>query len=356
LVGQAAVRRFAAEGWDVVAVSRRPPAGVPGGVRFVALDLLDADACRAFAAEHGSGTTHLVYAALQEAPGLFAGWVDDEVIDRNAAMLANLVDPLVEAADLQHVSLLHGTKAYGFHHPDVGMANLRVPLREREPVPPHRNFYFEQQRHLEALQGRHPFGLTTFRPTVIWGDATGANMNPALPIAVWAALLRAEGEPLHFPGLGDGLALSEAVDADLVADALVWAATSEAAVDGTYNLTNGDVFRWLDVWPAIAAALGMEPGEHRPTSLGTELPARADAWRALADEHGLAGPRDVTELCGANSLVYVDFVLAGRSGGPPILNSTIAARLAGFTACADTEDVLVRLFRGLADERLIPPP
>ena len=32
----------------------------------------------------------------------------------------------------------------------------------------------------------------------------------------------------------------------------------EPACDGeAFNVTNGDVFRWQDVWPAIAEALGM---------------------------------------------------------------------------------------------------
>ena len=44
------------------------------------------------------GVTHLVYAALHEVPGLFAGWVDEEAIERNGAMLRNLFGPLSEAA------------------------------------------------------------------------------------------------------------------------------------------------------------------------------------------------------------------------------------------------------------------
>ena len=41
----------------------------------------------------------------------------------------------------------------------------------------------------------------------------------------------------------------------LVGDACLWAATTEKAGE-TYNLTNGEVFSWRDMWPAIAETLG----------------------------------------------------------------------------------------------------
>jgi nucleoside-diphosphate-sugar epimerase len=253
VVGHAAIAHFAARpDWAVVGVSRRVPDDLPGA-ELLSVDLTDADACaRVFGAL--GDVTHLVYAALQEQPGLMPGWVDPELIERNGAMLRNLFEPLSAAAGdgLQHVSLLHGTKAYGIHHPSVGLAGVHIPLREREPRREHPNFYFVQEDYLRAKQQGARWGLTVFRPTVIYGDAPGNNMNPIPAIAAYAALLREEGRPLDFPGQGDAPTLREAVDADLVAEALGWAATSPAAADGTYNLTNGDVFMWEHVWPAIA--------------------------------------------------------------------------------------------------------
>ena len=109
LVGYAAARHFATlPGWEAVGVSRRVPAGLPEEAELLSVDLLDEEACeRAFGAM--SSVTHLVYAALQEVPGLMPGWVDPEVIERNARMLRNLFEPLSRAAsNLEHVSLLHG--------------------------------------------------------------------------------------------------------------------------------------------------------------------------------------------------------------------------------------------------------
>ncbi len=357
LVGYAAVRHFATlPGWEAVGVSRRMPVGLPEAAELLSVDLLDEEACeRAFGAM--SDVTHLVYAALQEIPGLMPGWVDPEVIERNARMLRNLFEPLSRAAsNLEHVSLLHGTKAYGLHHPSVGAKGVKVPLREREPRREHPNFYFEQEDYLRARQAEGGWGLTTWRPTVIYGDAPGNNMNPVPVIGAYAALLREEGRPLDFPGRPGAPTLREAVDADLVAHALSWATGEPNAWGGTFNLTNGDVFMWENVWPAIAETLGMAAGEPHETSLVEEMPKRADDWAALVEQHGLTSPADLMAFCGYNSLVYADTVLGAPNRPPlPILNSTIAARQAGFTECMDTEDMFRKWFSRLQETGAIPP-
>jgi nucleoside-diphosphate-sugar epimerase len=359
LVGMAAIKHFASlPGWEVSGVSRRRPN--IDGLEFVPVDLFDAQDCRnVFGAM--TGVTHLVYAALYEVPGLMPGWLDEEVIEKNAAMLRNLFEPLgAVAKGLVHVSLLHGTKAYGFHHPDVGMTGLNIPLKERDPIRLHRNFYFVQQQYLEgqqlqAKQKGHAWGLTTFRPTVIYGDASGANMNPAVAIGVYASILREEGEPLHFPFRSLEPRLAEAVDAELVAKALAWAATNPIASGNAYNLTNGDVFIWSQAWAVIAHAMGMTVGEHRPMSLATELVKRADSWASIVKKYALQAPLDLLEFVGYNSLVYCDAIV-GSGGRSPvtIINSTIQARQHGFHDCLDSEDMFRNIFRRLREQRLLP--
>lgn len=354
LVGMAAIRHFASiPGWEVVGVSRRRPP--IDGFEFIGVDLLDADACDdVFGAMRG--ITHLVYAALHEAPGLLPGWLDAEVIEQNAAMLRNLFEPLSRAATgLEHVSLLHGTKAYGLHHPDVATAGIRVPLKERDPIRPHPNFYFEQQAYLETEQRGAAWGLTTFRPTVIYGDALGANMNPAMAIGVYASILREEGEPLHFPGQSLEPRLCEAVDADLVARALGWAATNPIASGNAYNLTNGDVFVWRQAWAAIADAMDMTVGDHRPMSFAKDLVTRADTWASIVAAHGLLSPSDLIECVGYNSLVYCDVMVGAAPRSPAtFVNSTIRARTHGFHDCLDSEDMFTAIFRRLRAKRLLP--
>jgi len=89
LVGHAAVRHFASlADCEVVAVSRRIPAPV-GGAKFLSVDLLDQRRCREVFGQM-SDVTHVVYAAVNEKPGLMEGWRDREQMQTNLAMLQNL--------------------------------------------------------------------------------------------------------------------------------------------------------------------------------------------------------------------------------------------------------------------------
>src|SRR5262249_53569264 len=159
--GHNALEHFArAGGWDVIGVSRSVPSDVPGAT-MLALDLTDPAACRRVLGDV-EGVTHLVYAALQEGPGLLPGWFEVELIERNGAMLRNLLDALALGA-LEHVSLLQGTKAYGVHHPAIGPDRAPMPLRERAPRVEHPNFYWLQE---DELRGRQDgWALTVLRPT-----------------------------------------------------------------------------------------------------------------------------------------------------------------------------------------------
>ena len=98
LVGHAAMKHFAAEGCETVALSRRKP-DETFGARWHALDLTDAAACAALASAF-EGTTHFVYAALHERPGLVAGWREDEQIRTNDAMFRNLFDVVERAVQI----------------------------------------------------------------------------------------------------------------------------------------------------------------------------------------------------------------------------------------------------------------
>jgi nucleoside-diphosphate-sugar epimerase len=349
VVGQAAVEHFASlPGWRTIAVSRRAPMITPGlPFEHVSLDLTDAQACRDAVARMPAAT-HLVYAALYEKPDLVAGWRDAEQMATNLAMLQNLLSPLVERGSLRHATLLQGTKAYGVH-----LHRIAVPARERWPRDAHDNFYWLQEDHLRAQSAQYGFGFTIFRPQIIFGDAIGAAMNIMPVLGAYAAVRREEGLPFSYPGGADYLL--EAVDARLLARAFAWAAEAPGARNETFNLTNGDVFVWRNVWPAIAAALKAAPGEPAPLRLAEYLPARAHIWREIAGRHGLVEP-DIGKLVG-RSHEYADYCMASLSGraAPPALVSTIKLRQAGFGDCVDTEDMFGELFADLRTKKILPP-
>ena len=352
VIGQSAVARFAAEGWNVMAVSRRAPDVAAGSrVRHVSLDLRDSAACRV-AADAFAGVTHVVYAALYEKPGLFAGWFEQDQMDINLAMMRNLMEPLFEAAPgLRHVSVLQGTKAYGAH-----LHQIAVPARERSPRDPHANFYWLQEDYLRARRADADWSLTIWRPQVVFGGAVGVAMNIVPVIGAYAAIQRELGRPLAYPGRPGGV--SEAVDADLIADALLWAGEAESARDEAFNITNGDVFTWADTWPAIARALGMEPAFGAPFPLVDYLGEHASVWDDVVRRYGLRA-MPLSDLLG-ESHHYAD-LLFGVHAPPeamraPVLVSTIKLRQAGFGGCIDTEQMFAKWLARLAERRIIPPP
>lgn len=351
VVGYAAARRFAAEpDTRVIGLARRLPDGLDG-VELCSLDLMDPSACASFATTLADGATHLVYAALYEMPGLVPGWFEREQMDTNLTMLRNLFEPLVEASPgLRHVSLLQGTKAYGAH-----VEPMRVPGREREPRHAHENFYWLQEDFLREQQRSAGFGLTIWRPVFIFGESMGSHMNAIPALGVYAALLQADGLPLHYPG---GVApLFEAVDADLLADAIAWAADEPAARDQTFNITNGDVFTLRNVWPAIADAFGMQVGDNVPCSLAATMPGRQVEWADVVDRHRLVAPVDLAAFVG-QSFIYADLIagFGATEAAPPALLSTIKLRQAGFAPCVDTEDMFQRIIGRYQARRLLPPP
>lgn len=355
VVGSAAVSHFLDEGADVVAVSRRMPQ-IDSRRPFlhVPLDLRDRDAV-ANALGPLDDVTHVVYAALYEKPGLISGWVDHEQIETNASMLGNTIDALIgSGAPLRHVSLLQGTKAYGYH-----VTKMRLPAKEDQPRVEHDNFYWAQQDYLKSAAADHGFEVTIFRPQFIFGDAHGAAMNLIPVIGVYAAGCRELGEPFSFPGGHSYLA--EAVDARLLAKALGWAATAENARNETFNVTNGDVFERRDLWPSLGSALGVECGPDRPRSLAAWLPAHRSAWTRIAEREGLQ-ERDLIALLG-ESHHYADNAFAWTEDGrrlesrdQPVLLSTIKLRQAGFASCVDTAEMFEYWFRRLQRQRVIPVP
>ncbi len=151
-----------------------------------------------------------------------------------------------------------------------------LPAKEGAPRDRHENFYFMQEDALRQLCKGGSLSWTILRPQVVYGESIGSPMNLLPAIGVYAALEKARGRPLCFPG--GTPTVQEAVDARLLARAISWAGESRQAANEIFNVTNGDVFSWPDIWPEIAAAFGMEVGEPKLTRLADAMPPRAAEW------------------------------------------------------------------------------
>jgi len=350
LVGYACLKHFAShKDCDVITLSRRRP-DEAFGAHWLPIDLTDAATCAKLGPEL-AGVTHLVYAALHERPGLVAGWQEEEQIRTNDLMLRNLLGPLERAAPgLRHVALLQGTKAYGVH-----VRPLTVPAREnRSEMHEQPNFYWNQERYIREAQKGKAWHWSILRPVLIVGASVGSAMNVIPALGVYAAMMRRAGKKtLDYPG-GVGR-VAQAVDADLLARAIAWSGESEAARNELFNVTNGDVFVWPNVWPAIADALGFAPGEHVPLSLDREIRPQEAAWAEIRAAHGLKSGtlKDFVGL----SFEYADYTMGyGRDKpGPPAIVSTIKLMQAGFCEVIDTEAMFRKAFAEMQAKKLLPP-
>jgi nucleoside-diphosphate-sugar epimerase len=350
VVGSAALERFLRDDdRDVIAVSRREPeidAARP--YRHVSVDLRKAEAAREAFADRRD-VKAVVYAALYEKPGVMPGWTERDQMETNLAMLRNVLEPVIAANPrLEHVSLLQGTKAYGVHlHP------IPVPARERFPRDPHDNFYWLQEDYVVEKAAERGFAWTIFRPQLIVGSTTGAPMNMIPVIGAYGAICREERLPFGFPGGVRGV--FQTSDARVVAGALLWASTAPAARDEHFNVTNGEVCEWRELWPSIAATLGLEPAEDAPRQLSTWLPEHADTWARVVERHDLR-PLSLADLLG-DSHHYSDFIFAhGVEEGPPaVVVSDVKLRAAGFCEVMDTEETFRYWLARLTERRILPP-
>ena len=189
---------------------------------------------------------------------------------------------------------------------------------------------------------------------MVFGGATGVAMNLIPILGAYAAICRELGLPFQCPG--DRPNVLEAVDCDLIAKGLAWATESPKAVNETFNITNGDVFVWENVWPVIAEAVGLKPTYGAPIALSTFLPEHAEVWDRVVKKHNLR-PIPMARLVG-ESHHYADFVFAFGAGeaAQAFLVSTTKLRQAGFGDCVDTEVMFKTWLKRLADRGVIPQP
>jgi nucleoside-diphosphate-sugar epimerase len=324
------------EDWRVIGVSRRGGEPTPK-VRHVAVDLLDEDATqRALGDLHD--VTHVFYAAYQDRP-TFA-----ELVEPNQRMFVNTLREIEPASPgLRHVQLMQGYKVYGAH-----LGPFKTPAREDDPphMPP--EFNVEQQDFLEAAREGKAWTWSALRPSVVCGVALGIPMNLAMVIAVYATISRHLSVPLRFPGApGAYRSLIEMTDAGLLARAMTWAATEPAAADQAFNVNNGDLFRWEEMWPRLAAYFDLPVAPGLPISLAETMADKEPVWEEIVARHDLAPTpyRDISSWAFGDGVFSWDYDLI--ADGSKI-------RRAGFHEEVETAAMFVRIFDQMRARRIIP--
>ncbi len=341
IAGSALVEKLAGEGWQVLAMSRS--AGSPrANVQYVPADLSSPQSLSDALAE--VAPTHVFFTAWARQD------TEEANIRVNAAMLRNLLEALVDKP-VAHVALMTGLKHYLGPFEAYGEGEMPdTPFHEEEPRLPVNNFYYAQEDELWAAAAHQGFTWSVHRAHTVIGHAVGNAMNMGLTLAAYAALCKEAGRPFIFPGSATQWnSLTDMTDAGLLADHMVWAATTPTGANEAFNVVNGDVFRWRWMWQQLAAYFGVEAEGFKdgPRTLEVQMAGAEPQWEQLVAAHGLAEPR----LGRVASWWHTDGDL-GRN--LEVVADMSKSRVAGFTGYRRTLDAFTDLFERYRAEKLIP--
>ncbi|TCD26627.1 SDR family oxidoreductase [Pedobacter psychrodurus] len=332
-----------AKGWETYGLARTPNIAIEG-LKPVAADLLDVNSLKSALSQ--VKPTHVYITTWMRND------TEAENIRVNSLMIRNLLNVLSEKKTVEHVALVTGLKHYLGPFEAYAKEGFlpETPLREEHPRLEMENFYYAQEDEVYAAAKRDEFTWSIHRPHTVIGKAVGNAMNLGTTLAVYATICKEPGRKFQWPGsAAQWNGLSDVTDANVLAEHLIWASTTEAARNEAFNVVNGDVFRWSRLWKRIAAyfdveVLGFE-GKIKP--LEEELANDAEIWQQIAQKQGLK-EENLSRLASA---WHTDLDL-----GRPIevMTDISKSRKLGFTVYQDTEESFFKLFDKLRVAKLIP--
>jgi nucleoside-diphosphate-sugar epimerase len=325
--------------WRVTTAARRPPPAYRAStaLRHIDVDLLDREGTiKAFSVLNT--VTDLVYAAYVEKPTMA------QTVEPNAKMLENTLDALAaRGVPLQRVLLTGGAKSYGF-----SLGSFNAPAKETAPrliAPIH---YHQQEDITAAWCEKNGSSWTVLRPHLVMGPSINSPMNLVTGLATYAAMSRELGIPLRYPGRQAGWnALQETCDAELFGRSALWALREEKARNQIFNVSNGDVYRWRQMWGELAAFYEIPVAEPLAMSTLAELSEKASLWDAMVARYELF-PTPYEQIA---NWAFVDYML---NFAEETILSTIKIRQAGFADCVDTHESFRRQLSKLREMRIIP--
>src|SRR6266446_1212687 len=261
--------------WRITTAARRPVPShrAPTALRHINADLLDREGTMEVFSKL-SAVTELVFAAYVERPTMA------ETVEPNARMLTNTLDALAARnVPLQRIVLAGGAKSYGF-----SLGAFNAPAKETEPrliAPIH---YHQQEDITAAWSEKNGTSWTVLRPHLVMGPSLNSPMNLVTSLGAYAAMSRELGVPLRFPGRQAGWnTLQDTTDAELFGRATLWALSDERAKNEIFNVSNGDVYRWRQMWSVLAEFYELPVAEPLAMSTVSEMSEKAPLWDTMVE-------------------------------------------------------------------------
>ena len=291
-VARRLVQHLLAQGWNVVGLCRIPPAN-PDGARY------SRSTCSMASDAQGAGTGAGYHARLLRARARH-GEGGVESVEENVAMLRTSSrrprrrrPPAARASGRGRQVVRHALGAFP------------TPAREDDPrhMPP--NFYYDQEDLLRARQKGKRWTWSASRPNVVSDFAPERARNLVADDRRLGGDLPRARHGARFPwhGRQPTGALTEITDAEAAGPrpCASWR-RRRACGNEAFNVTNGDVIRWEQMWPRVAERFyGMKTGCVRPLKLAQWMHDKGTVWDRIVARHRLA-PRTASRRwrCGAS--------------------------------------------------------
>eukprot|EP00249_Psilotum_nudum_P013421 c24323_g1_i1 orf=103-1293(+) len=278
---------------------------------------------------------------------------EEENCTDNGCMLQNVLHVLLtNAPNFQHICLQTGGKHYSGPFSLAGKIHIHEPpFHEEMPRLPVPNFYYTLEDIVfDAARTKTGLTWSVHRPAAIYGFSPGSLMNLVGTLCVYAAICKREGMPFRYPGnhvTWD--TVTSVSDADLIAEQEIWAATEPNAKNQAYNITNGDVFKYKQIWHLLAEKFELEVPVYtgEPVSLQEIMRDKGAVWEAMVKEHSLCA----TKLEDVGNWWFADLMLNQPVGKVLSVNKS---KEHGFFGFRNTEKSTQYWIEKMREKKIIP--
>ncbi|KAM1507244.1 hypothetical protein PS1_016887 [Malus domestica] len=335
--------------WKVYGVARRPRPywNADHAVDYIQCDISDPDDTQKKLSKL-SDVTHIFYVTWTNRS------TENENCEANAAMLRNVLRIVISnAPNLRHVCLQTGTKQYIGPFETFGKIDHHdPPCSEDLPRLNAPNFYYAlEDVLLEEVGKKEDITWSVHRPGVIFGFSPYSLANMVAMLSVYAAICKHEGMPLKFPGSKEAWnCYSDASDADLIAEQQIWAAVDPYAKNKAFNVNNGDVFKWKQLWKVLAEQFEIEEygfdEEGEKLSLAELMKVKEGVWEQIVKENQLE-PMKLVEI---GQWWLVDLVF----GGEGLMTSMNKSKEHGFLGFRNSGNSFVSWIDKLKAFKIVP--
>ncbi|KAH7311230.1 hypothetical protein B0I35DRAFT_411469 [Stachybotrys elegans] len=251
--------------WTIYALSHSKKPELPSNAQHISLDLLGSPSDMASSLQGIKTAEYVFFSAYLQKPSEQESW------DINGDMLQNFLDALHTAgiaSTVKRIVLVTGAKQYGVH-----LGPVKNPMQESDPwlrenqFPP--NFYYRQQDILkkfcdERNKEGNKISWTVTYPNDVIGHAHGNFMNLAGALGIYVTISKELNQELTFPGSERFYTgFDSFTSASLHADFCEWAVFQDKAANQAFNVINGDVESWQNLWPKVAKHFGMKVNQNQ---------------------------------------------------------------------------------------------